>query len=54
MNAADRIKVEHDPLVEDAVAHMSEAKLLLDNVHKYMAMIAEKSKASSPTVSASR
>ncbi len=54
VNAADRIKVEHDPLVEDAVAHMSEAKLLLDNVHKYMAMIAEKSKASSPTVSASR
>ncbi len=36
-NVADRIKVENDPLVEDAVAHLSEARELLVNLQKYMA-----------------
>jgi carboxyl-terminal processing protease len=36
-NVSDRLKVENDPLVEDAVAHLGEARELLDNVQKYMA-----------------
>ena len=36
-NVADRIQVQNDPLVQDAVAHMGEAHELLSNVQKYMA-----------------
>ncbi len=36
-NVSDRIKVENDPLVEDAIAHLGEARQLLVNVQKYMA-----------------
>jgi carboxyl-terminal processing protease len=36
-NVSNRIKIEHDPLVEDAVAHLDEARQLLVNVQKYMA-----------------
>jgi carboxyl-terminal processing protease len=36
-DVSDRIKVENDPLVEDAITHLSEARQLLVNVQKYMA-----------------
>jgi carboxyl-terminal processing protease len=36
-NVADRIKVENDPLVEDAASHLPQAQLLLENAQKYMA-----------------
>jgi carboxyl-terminal processing protease len=36
-NFADRIRVENDPLVENAVGHLPEAQELLTNVQKYMA-----------------
>ncbi|MEJ2007510.1 MAG: S41 family peptidase [Acidobacteriota bacterium] len=54
VNAAAKIEVENDPLVQKAIGHMNEAKLLLDNVHKYMAMAAEKDKEPDPSVSAAR
>lgn len=54
-NVADRIKVDHDPLVQDAINHMSEAKLLITNVHKYMAMVAaQHKKKAAADLSASR
>lgn len=40
-DAAEKIAVENDPLVHDSIAHLSEAKLLLNNVHEYMAMVAK-------------
>ncbi|HZT69086.1 MAG TPA: S41 family peptidase [Terriglobia bacterium] len=36
-NVADRIRVENDPLVTDAVDHMAEAQQLLVKAQKYMA-----------------
>ena len=36
-DVAYRIKVENDPLVEDAVTHLPEAQLLLEDAQKYMA-----------------
>jgi carboxyl-terminal processing protease len=38
---AGKIAVENDPLVHDSIAHLREAKLLLNNVHQYMAMAAQ-------------
>lgn len=38
---AEKIVVENDPLVHDSIAHFREAKLLLNNVHEYMAMDAQ-------------
>ncbi|HEV2246055.1 MAG TPA: S41 family peptidase [Terriglobia bacterium] len=36
-NVADRIKVENDPLVDSAAAHLPQAQQLLENAQKYMA-----------------
>jgi carboxyl-terminal processing protease len=36
-NVADRIRVENDPLVENAVGHLPQAQQLLENAQKYMA-----------------
>jgi carboxyl-terminal processing protease len=36
-NVSDRIRIENDPLVENAVGQMSQARLLLENAQKYMA-----------------
>ena len=36
-NVANRIRVENDSLVENAVGHLPEAELLLQNAQKYMA-----------------
>ncbi|HKT12000.1 MAG TPA: S41 family peptidase [Terriglobia bacterium] len=36
-DVSDRIRIENDPLVQDAVGHMSQAQLLLENAQKYMA-----------------
>jgi carboxyl-terminal processing protease len=36
-NVAHRIRVENDPLVEDAAAHLPQAQQLLENAQKYMA-----------------
>ncbi|TAM82793.1 MAG: S41 family peptidase [Acidobacteria bacterium] len=36
-DVADRIKVENDPLVDDAAAHLPQAQQLLQNAQKYMA-----------------
>jgi carboxyl-terminal processing protease len=36
-NVANRIRIENDPLVENATAHLPQAQLLLQNAQKYMA-----------------
>lgn len=36
-NVADRLTIENDPLVQEAVNHLSEARELLSNAKKYMA-----------------
>jgi carboxyl-terminal processing protease len=36
-NVADRIRVENDPLVENAAGHLPQAQELLENAQKYMA-----------------
>jgi len=36
-NVADRIKVENDPLVDSAAAHLPQAQQLLEHAQKYMA-----------------
>ena len=36
-DVSGRIRIENDPLVEDAVGHMAQAQLLLENAQKYMA-----------------
>ncbi|HET9180033.1 MAG TPA: S41 family peptidase [Terriglobia bacterium] len=36
-NVADRIKLENDPLVDSAAAHLPQAQQLLENAQKYMA-----------------
>jgi len=41
-NVADRLSVENDPLVEDAVAHLGQARELLSNAKRYMASKGEK------------
>jgi carboxyl-terminal processing protease len=41
-NVADQLSVENDPLVEDAVAHLGEARELLSNAKRYMASKGEK------------
>lgn len=41
-NVADRISVEDDPLVQDAIAHLGEARELLSNAKRYMASRGEK------------
>ena len=45
-NVAGRIQVENDPLVEDAVSHMPQAKELITNIKQYMASIADHTEAS--------
>lgn len=40
-NVAGRIEVENDPLVEDAVKHMPQAKELITNIKQYMASIGD-------------
>ena len=40
-NVAGRIQVENDPLVEDAVKHMPQAKELITNIKQYMASMDE-------------
>ncbi|MCL5005048.1 MAG: S41 family peptidase [Acidobacteria bacterium] len=41
-NVADRISVENDPLVQDAIAHLGQARELLSNAQRYMASRGEK------------
>ncbi|HUZ46861.1 MAG TPA: S41 family peptidase [Terriglobia bacterium] len=41
-NVADRLSVEADPLVQDAVAHLGQARQLLTNAKRYMASKGEK------------
>ncbi|HVA01349.1 MAG TPA: S41 family peptidase [Terriglobia bacterium] len=41
-NVADRLTVENDPLVEDAINHLGQARELLSNAKKYMASKDEK------------
>ena len=40
-DVAEEIAADNDPVIQDSVSHLSEAKLLLDHVHKYMAMAAQ-------------
>jgi carboxyl-terminal processing protease len=41
-NVADHLSVENDPLVQDAIAHLGQARELLSNAKRYMASRGEK------------
>ncbi len=44
-NVAEKIEIENDPLVQDAVAHLGQAQALMENPRKYMASMAHHARA---------